>query len=203
MSGTNKVAVQHLDKPIGQIRRKPPASSLFDTPLVSQEDRAVIGRGGNENEEGAKNAQEELLTDWMEPFFSRVETVWTEDFPEGEGGSARMSKREEEGRLTKIPSPMEKYNVAIKKMRRDETEPDGNKKKRNANVGVSRPFSRTDYLAHSEGPYRNLAWKAAKTMAGILANPAYAAQTHPHQQEDYAGSPAPQITGVAHPEARV
>lgn len=58
---------------------------------------------------------------------------------------------------------MEKYNVAIK--RRDENG-DGNKKKGNANVGVSRPFSRTDYLAHSEGPYRNLAWKAAKKRLG-------------------------------------
>ncbi|QYS94202.1 hypothetical protein H0G86_001545 [Trichoderma simmonsii] len=54
MSATNKVAVQHLDKPIGQIRRKPPASSLFDTPLLSQEDRAVIGRGGNEKRRGRK-----------------------------------------------------------------------------------------------------------------------------------------------------
>ncbi|KAL7788448.1 hypothetical protein V8C43DRAFT_112163 [Trichoderma afarasin] len=160
MSATNKVAVQHLDKPIGRIRRKPPASSLFDTPLLSQEDRTVIGRG--KKEEGAKNAQEELLTDWMDLFFffTCCDCV-DRGFPEGEGGSAKKSKREEEGRLTKIPSPMEKYNVAIK--RRDETRRRRKQEERNANVGVSRPFSRTDYLAHSEGPYRNLAWKAAKT----------------------------------------
>lgn len=155
MSTTNKVAVQHLDKPIGQIRRKPPASSLFDTPLLSQEDRAVIGRakrGGGGEKRSGRIAE---LTDLT--FFSRIVTVWTEDFPR----VAQQKKRvREEGRLTKIPLPDGEVQRCYQKTRRDG---DGNKKKRNANVGVSRPFSRTDYLAHSEGPYRNLAWKAAKT----------------------------------------
>lgn len=54
--------------------------------------------------------------DCVDRGFSRGRTV----------AQQKESKREEEGRLTKIPSPMEKYNVAIK--RRDETETETRRK---------------------------------------------------------------------------
>lgn len=73
---------------------------------------------------------------------------------------AQLRKREEEGRLAKIPSPMEKYNVAIK--RRDETRRDGNKKKETPCRGQPAllPYGLS---GPQRGPYRNLAWKATKT----------------------------------------
>lgn len=96
----------------------------------------MIGRGKGQ-EEGAKNAQEELLTDWMDLFFFTCCDCVDRGFPEGEGGSAKKSKREEEGRLAKIPSPMEKYNVAIK--RRDETRRKRKQEERNAMSGSAGP----------------------------------------------------------------
>ena len=116
-----------------------PGKFLFDTPS-SQENRVVIGRG-RETEEGAKkNAQEELLTDWI---FTCCDCV-DRGFPESEGGTA---KRNQGRRLTKIP-PRWRQRCYQK-----------TRKKKQSHVGVSRPYQ--DYLAHSES--RNRAWKAAKT----------------------------------------
>lgn len=88
--------------------------------------------------------------------------MWTEDFPEGEGGSAKKKRVRvrEEGRLTKIPLPDGEVQRCYQKDEtRTETE---TRRKETPMSGSAGPSPVRIIWPTSEGPYRNLAWKAAK-----------------------------------------